>query len=982
MHLFARLRGGLPRVSGIRQVATRSDGLGFYNDPQERKWNPRDRTAFFDFRVLHDVRDVERIVRSLDETISVGHLSGALNRLHRLSTKPDADFLQLLADRTIQRLADFEARHFSTVWSAMVRLGWSDVDFYDTLAQEAMQPNYLQAYSPIHIAQLVYGVGRLQKIWDQKRGIRLRPCGENDILAFLHQRSFLAALVENTLLSHHPGRLNDMQLSSVIYGLGLAKFRAKDLPKPLVETVTSAIQWPGFSEGTLVSMLYGMTLMGMSKHQEVMQTAIGALTHPDRLFRLKEKDLTCLLYVLRLLQFDEVVPLKHIRELLSDKLRLRHFSEQSLSMMTTNLRCLGIKGAGTLGPLLGEIASERVLPNIAPQGLAMALYNYAVSDFRDVTVLKRLTEEAMQPKHMERFSPSDLSQMMFALSFLNYDDRAMLAPLKQRVSDRSLLGALEIGDMLNLIHGCARFGWMPSLPYTFEELLDSSRIHRMTSSQIGSMLYSMSLGGSAEQQYLTSVLEQIVQMDRLKDFHANQLGAMLSSLGKMRYSDESVLKQWVSEIVKPHRLETFSSTGLVMALHGLAGCEFRDGPLLGSFLREIILPSRLSEFRPAQLSIIVFSLGKIGVEDTRVIDPVMQEVMQESCLVALTAQGLTNTLYGLAQLQAFNEQIWTTLSAEVRKPERLAQLSALELSLLLYAYGMKRWQPPVLDILLQMAAQESIVKDYTTVGLASSLYSLAQLERHDAPCIDGIAQEFVQDHRLHDCTSHHLANVVFSLGILNYRNKDVIGDICQEVMRRVPSFSRHGLYNLIFGLGRLEYRHNVLLEELWKEMLKLERLAGFTEREWATIAYHLSQLEFKDEDAVIRLRSKILSTRGLPAQPISHIHSKRELTAGDLQKIREDYQGSLQTASGGEWRGMGTKTVLSEKNVVWTKSDHEKYRDMSFSGWRDRSLPATYPPRSPETYFQPKRSVGPALLPGVPHSASFPVSCARVKYVM
>ena len=969
MYLFVRLRGNLSRVPGIRQVATHSDGLGFYNEPQERKGNPRDRTAFFDFRVLHDVRDVERVVRALDKTISVGHLSGALNRLHRLSTRPDADFVRFLADRTLQRLPDFEARHFATVWSAMVRLGWQDVAFYDTLAQEAMRSNYLQAYNPTHLSHLVYGVGRLQKMWDQMRGIRLRPCGENDALALLHQRPFLNALLKETLLSQHPGRLNDTQLGSVIYGLGLAKFRAKDLPKPLLETVTSAIQWRGFAEGTLVSMLYGMTLMGMSKNQEVMQTAIHALIHRDRLFKLKEKDLTCLIYVLRLLQYDEAAPLMNIRDLLSNRMRLKHFSEQSLSMMTTNMRCLGIKGAGIFAPLLGEIASERVLPNIVSQGLAMALYNYAVSEYRNTTLLKKLTEEAMQPKHIERFTPHDISEIMFALSLVNYEDRETLEPLKQRLSDRALVDALDTAEMLNLVQGCARFGWMSSLPYTFQEMLDSSRIHRMTSSQIVAMVYNMSLGGLADQQYLTSVLEQLLQMERLKEFRANQLGAILASLGKMQYSEMSVLKQWVSEIVKPHRREEFSATGLTMALHGLAGCEFRDGSLLGSFLREVILPSRLDEFQPAQLSVIMFSLGKIGVEDGRVIDPIMEAIMKEPCLAALTAHGLTNTLYGLAQLRDFDEHIWTTLSAEVRKPERLEQLNALELSLLLYAYGMKQWQPPDMDVLLQMAAKESIIKDYSTVGLASSLYSLAQLELYDAPCIEKMAREFVQSHRLEDCTSHHLANVVFALGILNYRNKDIMQEICQEVMRRVPSFSRHGLYNLFFGFGRLQYRDDALINALWKETLKLERLAGYTEREWATIAYHLSQLEFKDEDAVIRLRTKILSTRGLPTQHTSHIHSKHELTPSDLQKMRDAYQRTIQTESSGEWRGMGTLNRLDEKNVVWTKSEHEKYRDMSYPNWRDRSLPATYPPRSQETYFRSNRSIGPELLPKVPHSA-------------
>lgn len=926
----------IARFSSVRVESNeRLLGNDFYNAPEERKWNPRDTTLFFDFRILNKIEDIQNVVQKMGSEISAAHLSGALNRMRQLKLSVENGFLQHLANLVLQKKTHFYAKQCASAWLCFARLGFYDPEFYDQFAETSMKLSFIQAYSPVDLSNIIYGIGLLQKRREQQLGLQLKPrkvSFSERTIAFPLQMPFLKTLVKDTLLTSHPTRLNEVQMNSVVYGLGLAKFEELDLIEALLKQASYSDRLWRYTEGELSNLLYGMVLMGLEPQQDAIQNVVYEITKPERLKRVAEHEMTCLMYALRLLKWESLPPLQNLRDELTHSERLRYLSEQSLSMILSNMRYLGMTEASDVGPLITEIASERILSKIKPQGLAMGLYNYASSSFRDEAVLERLVQTAMQPKHVAAFTPNDISNILFALSFLKYDRHDVLAPLKERLSDPVLVSMFEPGHMANVFYGSGRLGLSETLPYSLEAVMKPEKLHKLTPSQLVNVIYGLGQSASKNTEAVDRLLTLVLQMEKLKDLSANQLSSIVSSLGRMGYKNRTFLMQLMNEVVQSDRLRSISSIGLCNVLHGLAGCEFRDGSLLGSFLKEVILPSRLADFAPSQLSILMYSIGKIGIEDVRVTKPILKEIMKESCLAEMNIHGYTNVLYGLSQLEQFDEKIWERLTAEIHRPERLENMKALEMSLILYAYGMKRFYKPVLKEIVAKAQNEACLKDFTTVGLASSLYSLAQLELRDLNCVEKMLKTFCEKRHLEQATSHHLGNVVFSIGLMEVRNSDALAILKTEILKpgRLQSFSRHALHNLLFGFGQLEHKDLHLAEALWKEVLHLERLAGFTQREWTTIATSLEKMGFKKEDDVIPIRSKILTSRGLPVETLPRPHSKYEFTSEDIRRLREEHQNRQKEDASSK---VSLKTALERHlEKVWAS----RRRDLEFRPFRGR----------------------------------------------
>eukprot|EP00210_Caulerpa_lentillifera_P004177 g3983.t1 len=802
--------------------------------------------------------------------ISAAQLASVLNRLRVLRVPVHHDFLHSLASSVLQKRNDFHSKALAFIWLSFSRLQFDDPEFFDELAQESMKLNNVEACKPADISNVIFSVGQLQKSKEQRQGIRLKPIGRGprseQIVAFPLQYELLETYVQKTVLTNHPARLNEIQIVSSVYGLGLAKFNDLKSLQPVLQEATGSDRLARYSIGELSNLLYGLVLLSLDKTDALLEGVIQEITKEDRLKTTAEQELTCLMYCLRLLGVKETSLLDRIRHEIIQPYRLMHLSERGLSMITSNLRVLGVIDAATMGPLLKEITSERILTKLTNQGLAMALYNYASCEFRDDLVLDKLVQLAMTPSMVMKFTTNDISNLMYALSAVRYSNVEVLTPLKQRLSDPTLISRFQPGHVANFFYGSGKLGFSDSLPYALDEVTKPEKLPTMSPSQLVQIIHGMGHLGLQDQSSLDKVLDQLIP--QISQLVSNQLANVVFSLGKMGYKDHDRLSTVMTEIIKTERVTQFTESGLCTTLHGLASSGFRIGAILGGLLQEIIRSTRLTKFSNAHLALMVYSIGKIGIEDHRVVQPMLSEILTGDRLSQMDKQGLTNILYGLSQLEQFDEQVWQQLTSEVSLPHRIESFKALDLSLIFYAYGMKKLRDPVLHKLIIEIQKPERLEEFTTVGLASTLYSLAQLEMEEM-----------------EATPHHIGNVVYALGLLNYRNKDTMKLLKTEVLKeeRLTGFSRRALHNLVFGFGQLKYKSEQILNALWKEMMKLERLVGFTEREWNSIAFSLNQLQFKEEDEVISLRTRILNSRGLSNVKIEH---KTELTAEDLRQIR------------------------------------------------------------------------------------------------
>jgi len=924
----------------------------FFNDVNLVKKSENSAIPFFDFRVLHNVHDIERVVRGLGSQITAFQITAALNRLRVLRVPVQHDFLHSLANSVLQKSDVFHSKALAFLWLCFSRLQYQEPEFFDQLAQASMKLNAVEAYKPADISNIVYSIGLLQKSKEQRLKIRLKPIGRGprieQVIAFPLQYELLETLIQKTILTNHPARLNEIQIVSSVYGLGLSKFQDLKILEPILQEASTEERLIRYTVGELSNLVYGMVLLGLDKIDPLLRQVIDEITKSERLKQSAEQELSCLMYCLRLLGLKEnPALLSRIQQEVIHPYRLMHLTERGLSMMISNLRILGLNDATTFGPLLKEITSDRILNKITSQGLAMALYNYSLSEFRDDQVLEKLVQVAMTPSMVSAFTTNDISNLMYALSAVKYPNVEQLTPLKERLSDPALISRFQPGHVANLFYGSGKLGFSESLPHALDEVTKPENLPNLGPSQVIQIVHGMSQLGLQDQASLDKILDRLIP--QTGSLVCNQLANLVSSLGKLGYKDHDRITRIMTEIIKSEKIIQFTASALCLTLHGLASTGFRIGPILGGLLQEIILPSRIQQFSNSQLALMMYSIGKIGIEDQRVIQPMSDEIFKDDRISQMDNQGLTNILYGLSQLEQFDEGVWEKLTTEISTPQRIKNFKALELSLIFYAFGMKKLRKPILNELVLEMKKEERLEEFSTVGLASTLYSLAQLEMNEMEVVEKLVMRFIQEDHLLKATPHHLGNVVYALGLLNYRNKEIMKPLKIEILKeeRLSGFSRRALHNLVFGFAQLKYRSEQVLNALWKEVLKLERLVGFTEREWSSIAYSLDQLQFKSEDEVISIRRRILTSRGLEEIKVGY---KTELTSEDLRQMRNSK----------------TQKQDSEMNVqippVTSNQNSENTDSLSVLK-QDMDLGSKYPISKDARYRTEQQPIGPPLHP-------------------
>lgn len=184
---------------------------------------------FYDFRILPTPHDVENAIHKFGDKVKITHLIAALNRLKRLNDSVNQKFLNYISDAIMSKLDLLYAKDIAMAFHAMAKLKFNNKSFFENMTKVAIKHNYLAAYTPVDLSNLVYGIGLVQKQHEFNLGMKIIPSLElckierNEV--FDLKNELCNALAKYTLISLHPSRLNEVQLSSIIYGFGLAKFQ-------------------------------------------------------------------------------------------------------------------------------------------------------------------------------------------------------------------------------------------------------------------------------------------------------------------------------------------------------------------------------------------------------------------------------------------------------------------------------------------------------------------------------------------------------------------------------------------------------------------------------------------------------------------------------------------------------------------------------------------------------------------------------------
>ncbi|CAD7701196.1 unnamed protein product [Ostreobium quekettii] len=700
-------------------VYSMQQGLWPFKNRQEKKQSVSH--YFVDFREL-SCQGIVDMFNRLGPNVAGQHLGAAFSRLKKMDERPPMSMLDDLAQLTMQvGTTKLNARDSVSILSSCSRMGYFNLDLFNFLGEHILK--HQDFISMREVGDLIYGLTLLRKDWVKarkpNRGSPNRPLfSDEDEAMFPAEKDLVNCAISRIAYRRFSASHDSSSLTSIVWGLGQLGCGNERVCMELAKTVGSRrtlqylmprdlatallgfarLQYRGkvtdtlaqealqylsrFNEVELANIVYAL---GQVKYtnKPVLDTIVGEITRPERLFMCTSQGLAAILHGLANCRFNnwdltEALGRESVRPA-----RLTTSSPQDLTMYIYSLGKMEFSDGGILQALLSEIVKPARLSRFSPHGLANILYGMAKSGFYPPSLVQPLAREICCSDRLQGFSEQGLSNILYSLGLMQFQDLAMLHQIVTEVVCPKRLQHLTNQGICNILYGLSQTDFRDKvlLAPLIKEAVNEQRVPHYTEQGLLNLMFACGNFGSL--QPVGELLKEIEK--RGKKVNTRGKVGILFSLGKLNYRDEGVVSKLLTQLMSMETLRSMRAKQICQVLHAMANLEYRDMDAVAVFANEAITPHRLSDFFERSFTLAVHSLGTLGYRDMRMWGLLAHEGARRASL--WDPQEMATALVGYARGSVRSLLVWEASTRAMKAEGWLDNCTVSDAARIAWAFG-------------------------------------------------------------------------------------------------------------------------------------------------------------------------------------------------------------------------------------------------------------------------------------------------------
>ena len=276
---------------------------------------------------------------------------------------------------------------------------------------------------------------------------------------------------------------------------------------------------------------------------------------------------------------------------------------------------------------------------------------------------------------IERFSPLEISTVVFALSRLGHRNIRLLHAFSDLLATRISDASPQI--ISNTIYAMGKLG------FKSHQLLDSvcqsipSRLALFKPQELANLVYAFGQLDYRNEPFLLLLADHVPP--RLPSFKPQELSITAYAFSQLRVAHPRMFAGIAIQIAR--RIDECSPQAISNTIYAMSKLNFRHNGLLTSLA--LSLPARLGELTPQHVSNIMYSFGKLNHRDDVLLEAICSHVPAR--LWEFRPQNIANTVYATGKLGFLHEPLLAAVAAHL--PFRLTECVSQDISNIVYSFG-------------------------------------------------------------------------------------------------------------------------------------------------------------------------------------------------------------------------------------------------------------------------------------------------------
>ena len=275
----------------------------------------------------------------------------------------------------------------------------------------------------------------------------------------------------------------------------------------------------------------------------------------------------------------------------------------------------------------------------------------------------------------DRFSPLEISTVVFALARLNYRNMRLLNAFADVLTARLAEASPQI--ISNTIYAMGKLGFKSA------NLLDAvavncpGRLGQFKPQELANLVYAFGQLEYRNDNFLLALADHVPP--RLSTFKPQELSITAYAYSQLRVSHPRMFAGIAIQIAR--RIDECSPQAISNTVYAMSKVAFRHNGLLTALA--LSLPRRLHELTPQHVSNIMYAFGKLNHRDENLLEAICSHVPKR--LWEFRPQNIANTVYATGKLGFYHEELLKAVAEHL--PLRLSECVSQDISNIVYSFG-------------------------------------------------------------------------------------------------------------------------------------------------------------------------------------------------------------------------------------------------------------------------------------------------------
>ena len=741
--MWPRVRRALPIVTrGLRGCSYRAENY-----------------EFVEFRNLTQWSDIETAIESVGANLSPAHIGAAFAQSQKLLPRPPPAFLQFLTQRAIEQRHLLDTKSVTVILHACAGLGHFDPQLLAALGEVA---NEQVMFMDFHTtAKLIHTLGRLQQSWKAHSSATAATAAVpfaqmESVLQVLTSRlpTFFFAESGHTFshssLSGRCCRRCEMR-SMLLLLLGLAELEywPPDLSQVLTRQITHLTD---HTPDSLATILYALSRLHC-RDVQLIQRLARDVTSPSHLSRFTCRELATVIFAIERLGCRSHIVLSTLVEEASKPKRLQSFTDHSLANILYALSLSELR-PNVMDVFQDAFLRDHRLQTCNEQDIVSLMHSLRRQPRFDEQFLAALMAAVTEERRLEKWTPSDVIEILFGFAVSSCSDPSPLRPLVEKLSKREALAALQSHQMADAVYSVGVLA-LPMPEALCAHLQNTSWLLSLSQVSILRVLTGLSRGSPQDPALNRTCAAAALAPRRLGLYPCHELTKLATALTAMGLRSRTFVGPLEMAITKDERFRRCSVTDLAALTVAISELRRRGSPCLTALFAHLMAKDNVQRLPLKTLSRLLTVAGQLDLQDATWAEGVA-EVLRQPNKEDLVETHIVSMVTSLCHMR-HRSDLWSSLLPKL-KQHLLANYCPPDLHLQLlnsFARNISNLRHElkasgIVELILHQQSPE-VLKELSDEALGTLATSLATLVYAMPPWIDAMcdqASERIQEKEL------------------------------------------------------------------------------------------------------------------------------------------------------------------------------------------------------------------------------------------